>query len=396
MTTNAAALPHRRYEGHYLTRLKRTKLKAIGLTLRLPALLFSVILFCGTGPARADEPSTQPLPNTAPLQAELLYSGFSDISEITFTPHLPEKLFIVERRGRIRVLEDNELLDNDLLDIEENLSSDPGVGLQSLALPPTSTPTFFITYTDKNGDTILASVTPPTDEESEASLADASVILKIVQPQREHQRSVIRFGLDGYLYMAVGSREPLTETQQQESLKGGILRLDVSDPLKYKIPSDNPTTNTPPQPHEMWARGITNAWSLLFDTKSNDALIGLTARNGEQALYVLEKGRDYSKPCSRSSCTNLLATPEGSTKYSFIGAVRYNRETGHALNKHLLLADQTSGSIVALDTATTPPKKPLPISTISKDQVKAIATSPSGEVFVATDKEVFKLKNPTS
>lgn len=355
-------------------------------------LSFFLCLFLVVYDASADERA-----HTLSAEAVLVQRGLDDVTDMAFAANSTDRLYIVERGGLVRILDRGEILDDDLLDLEDILSSDPGVGLESIAFPPTfaTLHIFFISYTDKNGDTILASITLPhdNDDEQTAGPDDMSVLLKIVQPRPIHPRSMLRFGPDGYLYLAIGSTEPQSEPQQHDSLRGGILRLDVSDPLRYRIPSDNPLVGSPLHPHEMWARGVEEVWGLLFQEGTKEALVGLWTKDTSPALYPLEKVRDYSRPCSRGSCASLLPPEEASRGRHYSGLLRYKGAKFPHLFGHLIVADRDSGAIFALLTTEETHDHLSPIASIPQRQIKVLAASPQGEILCATDKgELFTLQ----
>jgi hypothetical protein len=330
--------------------------------------------------------------------------GFENIRDIAAAPGTPDKIYVAERGGLVKALvlhpintNDPATLGEELLDIKEIFSSQPHVGLESIAFPPTFSAlhSFFITYTDKNGDTILASVKQPHDDDGEPQTAgpdDMSVLVKIVQNRPEHPRSTIRFSPDGYLYMTSGSFDTQSRAQQQDSLRGGVLRLDVSDPKRYQIPQDNPSTGEPAHPHEMWATGIEEVWSLTFDENTRQGLIGLRSKPSQANLYHLERARDYATSCSQNQCAPLLNPQQLSAGQQFVSALQYRGTNVPDLIGQTIIAEKTSGSLLTFTMQGNKAKTPSPLTSIPDRQIQALAASSQGEILVATDRgEIFRL-----
>jgi hypothetical protein len=367
---------------------------------RLPFLGFLLCIFCGVLIAKAEQPATQQT-----VKLVLFQRGFKDITDIAAVSDTPDRIYVAERGGLIKVLDispanasSRATLGEDLLDIGEVFSAQSYVGLESIAFPPTFSTlhSFFITYTDKNGDTILASVKQPYDDDGELQTAgpdDMSVLLKIVQPRPEHPRSTIRFGPDGYLYMTSGSFDTPSKAQQQDSLRGGVLRLDVSDPKRYQIPQDNPSTGIPPQPHEMWATGIEEVWALTFDEATKPGLIGLSGKNSQANLYHLERARDYASHCSQKGCTPLLNLQQVNSAQKLVGALQYRGTTVAGLIGQTIIAEKNTGSLLSFARQGDKTTIPTPVTLLPERHIQALAASSRGEILVGTDQgEIFRLQ----
>lgn len=197
------------------------------------------------------------------------------------------RLFIVEKPGRIRVLQDGQLLETPFMDIVERVgSSGNEQGLLGLAFHPNYQQNgfFYLNYTDRNDDTVIARYQVTTDP----NLADPNsefVLLTVGQPFRNHNGGVLAFGPDGYLYAGLGdggsAGDPNGNAQSLETLLGKILRLDVDSAEPYAIPADNPFGS------EIWAYGLRNPWRFSFDRANGDLYIGDVGQgNWEEIDYV--------------------------------------------------------------------------------------------------------------
>ena len=91
------------------------------------------------------------------------------------------RLFVVEQRGRVRIVENGAILPAPFLDVSDRVSCCGERGLLSIVFPPGRGPkgVFWADYTDVNGDTQISQFSFSGDA------ADASSeigILKIAQP----------------------------------------------------------------------------------------------------------------------------------------------------------------------------------------------------------------------
>jgi len=189
------------------------------------------------------------------------------------------RLFIVEQPGRIRVLQDGQLLDTPFLDIDDRVDdSGNEQGLLGLTFHPDyeNNGWFYVNYTRGGGDTVIARYQVTGDP----NLADPNserVILGAPQPFPNHNGGGLAFGPDGYLYLGLGdggaAGDPFGNGQSLGTLLGKVLRIDVNGGEPYAVPSDNPFANGGGQP-EIWAYGLRNPWRISFDRATGDMFIG--------------------------------------------------------------------------------------------------------------------------
>ena len=239
------------------------------------------------------------------ISLSLHASGLNQPVHITHAGDGTGRLFVVERSGLIRIVKGEVLLGTPFLDIAARVGDqDSEQGLLSVAFPPdySSQGIFYVYYTDNSGDTVVAryQVTPDPDV---ADSGSEEIILTIEQPYTNHNGGQLAFGPnDGYLYIATGDGgsggDPQNNAQNPASLLGKLLRIDVEPtqaisanhsvylPIlftgngptevhgSYKIPSDNPYTQTSGYRGEIWALGLRNPWRFSFDRQTGDLYVG--------------------------------------------------------------------------------------------------------------------------
>lgn len=219
---------------------------------------------CGSG-------TTEPPPGNleTTLALEVVASGLNQPIDLN-APTGDARLFVVEQVGRVRIVENGQLLTTPFLDITSDVACCGEEGLFSIAFHPNyeSNGYFYVSYTHDNGDSRLDRFTVSTD----ANVADPNSrlqILAIAQPFSNHNGGQIAFGTDEMLYLSLGDggsgNDPLDSGQNPDTWLGSILRLDVDGGSPYGIPSDNPFATNGNGAPEVWAFGLRNPWRFSFD-----------------------------------------------------------------------------------------------------------------------------------
>ncbi|MER5985499.1 PQQ-dependent sugar dehydrogenase [Streptomyces sp. NPDC001787] len=184
-----------------------------------------------------------------------------------------DTVWIAERAGTVRVL-DGQNLGEPVLDISDETTTDGERGLLGIAFDKEFAH-FYISFTDREG-------TSTVDEfgvrDGELQPETRRTVLTQTQPYSNHNGGDIRFGPDGYLYIAFGDGggggDPEGNGQNLGTLLGKLLRIDPSGGEPYAIPEDNPFVDVPNAKAEIWAYGLRNPWRFSFDKGTGDLLIG--------------------------------------------------------------------------------------------------------------------------
>jgi glucose/arabinose dehydrogenase len=194
------------------------------------------------------------------------------------------RLFVVEQEGRILIVSEGQTLDPPFLDIRDRVGATAlERGLLGLAFHPrfTENGAFYVNYTDRNGDTVVARFLV-SSQPNVADPASEVILLRIDQPFANHNGGVLAFGPDGYLYIGTGDGgsggDPQGNGQRLDTLLGKILRIDVDGGSTYAIPPDNPFAAGGGLP-EIWAYGLRNPWRMAFDTATGDLYIADVGQN---------------------------------------------------------------------------------------------------------------------
>jgi uncharacterized protein (TIGR03437 family) len=211
--------------------------------------------------------------------------GLASPVDIQHAGDASNRLFVVEQRGRIRIVKNGALVPAPFLDIVSRIrcanSGCGEQGLLGLAFPPgfATKKYFYVNYTDLLGDTVIARYRV-TENPDLADPASGTVILTIDQPYDNHNGGGLAFGPDGYLYIGMGDGgsggDPQNHAQNPNSLLGKMLRIDVENTggAPYRIPADNPFAQSAGYRGEIWALGLRNPWRYSFDRQTGDLYIG--------------------------------------------------------------------------------------------------------------------------
>lgn len=241
-------------------------------------------------PATPTPTDVAAFPNPEAYTWETVVSGLVRPVDLQHAGDGSGRLFIIEKVGRIRVVQDGQLLETPFMDIVERVGSDGNEqGLLGMTFHPNYEENgfFYVNYTDVNGDTVIARYQVTTDN----NIADPNsevVLLAVDQPFRNHNGGVLTFGPDGYLYAGLGdggsAGDPNGNGQSLDTLLGKILRLDVDSADPYAIPPDNPFGN------EIWAYGLRNPWRFSFDRANGDLFIGDVGQGEWEEIDYLPAG----------------------------------------------------------------------------------------------------------
>ncbi len=241
-------------------------------------------------------PPTPPLANATAFPDPALYTWQTVAASLERPVDIQSandgsgRLYIVEKAGRIRILQDGQVLSIPFLDISERVGSQGNEqGLLGLAFHPRYVENgfFYVNYTDRDGNTVIARF-QASPQLGLADPASESVLLRVNQPFANHNGGALVFGLDGYLYAGLGdggsSGDPFGNAQNLNSLLGKILRLDVDSAEPYAIPPENASGS------EIWAYGLRNPWRIAIDRANGDVYIADVGQDKWEEINFVPAG----------------------------------------------------------------------------------------------------------
>ena len=358
-------------------------------------ILFSIVVLAACS---ADDGITVTPPVTTavsqPTSAPIELPPVTAVTSITLAPVITEglidpnylthagddRLFVVEKPGRIRIIQDGELLTAPFLDISERVESDFSErGLLSVAFHPNYSENgrFFVNYTNNDGDTVISRF-QVTGDPNLADAADETILLTIPQPFPNHNGGLVKFSPDGYLYVGMGdggaAADPQGNGQNAETLLGAMLRLDVdggSGDAHYAVPATNPFVNGAGR-DEIWATGVRNPWRFSFDRLTGDLFIADVGQNvweevnfqpanssgGENYGWDILEGTHCFSDDDCDNSGTVLPIHEyqhENGRCSITGGSVYRGQQFPALTGNYFFGDYCTGEIWALTPAETAP-----------------------------------------
>ncbi len=250
-------------------------------------------------------------------------------------PEGDDRLLVIEQWGRVRVIQDGQLLGTPFLDIR-NLIVDrhPDFderGLLGLAFHPdfANNGKFYVAYSghlnpqgnlDKqfwwDHTNTVAEYTVSEDDPNTADPWSGRIISQIDWPQFNHNGHWIGFGPDGMLYISTGDggyandwgigHNPRTGNGQDlASPHGKILRVD---PETGEAAEGNPFLDNEDADPRIWAYGLRNPWRCSFDTGGDNALFCADVQqNSIEEVNIITAGGNYGwRAMEADQCFNYL------------------------------------------------------------------------------------------
>ena len=316
--------------------------------------------------------STRPPAATpGPLPAITLELVVDGLERPTFVTHAGDgsgRLFIVEKPGRIRVVQDGRLLPEPFLDVVNVVkSSGNEQGLLGLAFHPEyeRNGRFFVYYTALDNDNTVAEfrVSAVADR---ADPRSGREIMAVTDKYPNHNGGMLAFGPDGYLYVGLGdggsAGDPDGNGQALLVHLGKILRLDTNSGSPYGVPDSNPFIARSSARPEIWAWGLRNPWRFSFDRQTGDLWIAdvgqdsveevdfqpAGSKGGQNYGWNVVEGSECFKPATGCDTTGMVlpifeySHNEGC---SITGGYVYRGRAYPALAGAYLFTDYCSGNL---------------------------------------------------
>jgi glucose/arabinose dehydrogenase len=315
----------------------------------------------------------------APAQAQALVTtrvanAYSSPVFVCSPPGDMDRLFVVQRGGQIRILDDlygnPTKLSTPFLTVT-GITSGGEQGLLGLAFHPNyaTNGRFFVNYTaNSGGATTIREYAVSAGNPNVANPSPVQTLLTIAQPFSNHNGGCIQFGPDGMLYIGTGDGgsggDPQDRAQDPAELLGKMLRMDVDLPFPH-VPPTNPFFTSPTAELGLiWATGLRNPWRFSFDSATGDMYIGDVGQNaweeidfqpasstgGENYGWKCMEGNHCfgSSPfcaCNSATLTDPIQEYSHSSGCSITGGVVYRGSKIPALSGTYFYADYCTNRI---------------------------------------------------
>ena len=232
------------------------------------------------------------------VTAETVAEGLEVPWALAFTPD--GRMLVTERPGRIRVIQDGQLLEQPIAVLEVARISE--AGLMGIAVDPNFAGNGYLyvcyTYrTDSGGlfdsGTLFNRVARLTESGGRAGYL--KVLLDQIPAARNHNGCRLRFGPDDKLYVTMGDAQSADEAQSLESLSGKILRLERDG----TVPADNPFPGS-----YIYSYGHRNPQGLDWHPETGDFFITEHGPSEDDEINILAAGGNYGWPHVTGASSN--------------------------------------------------------------------------------------------
>ena len=245
---------------------------ARGRTTRVALLLVAgAVAVALAWAARADGDAEQ-----RPYRFSSIAAGFESPVHVSAPRNEPNRLYVVEQGGTIRVFENGRIREQPFLDVQGQVAAGGERGLLSVAFHPNYARNrlFYVYYTDRAGD---IRVVEYRSNGAAAISSSARVLFRVAHRQASnHNGGQLAFGPDGFLYAGTGdggsAGDPPNNAQNLGSRLGKLLRINA--------------TRRGAQP-AIVGYGLRNPWRFSFDRATGDLYLGDVGQNAwEEVDYT--------------------------------------------------------------------------------------------------------------
>ncbi len=243
---------------------------------------------CGGSPTRLP-----PAPPTAGVALDTVARGLAVPWDLAFAPD--GRIFVTERAGRIRVIENGVLRPAPWATLDVARRSE--MGLMGIALAPDFARTghVYVVGTFAVGEERTENRVYRLTERAGRGV-EPRLMLEGIPAARYHAGAALRFGPDGMLYLTTGDATRPGSAQDTASLAGKVLRMRPDG----GVPADNPVPGS-----YAFARGVRNPQGLAWHPRTGDLFApdhGPTRlprewfRAGRDELNAIVPGGNYGWP----------------------------------------------------------------------------------------------------
>lgn len=253
----------------------------------LPAAAFLALLLPPS--ARGAGPPPDTLRTASGLELEVLAMELKAPWDMEFAPD--GRIFVTERPGRIRVVEDGRLRDGPWARMRLARAPFAEAGLMGLAVDPDFERNGRVyvchSYYRNEQGLIGTRVVAYREVGDGARGEEREVILDEIPGALFHDGCRLEFGPDDRLYVTTGDARLEPRAQKLESLAGKILRVETDG----SVPDDNPFHDSP-----VWSLGHRNAQGLAFEPGTGRLLATEHGSGGVDELNLIRPGGNYGWP----------------------------------------------------------------------------------------------------
>jgi glucose/arabinose dehydrogenase len=324
----------------------------------------STLLFTGCGSGTNSSPP-------ASISLQPLVSGLNSPLGLEQPADASNRLFVVEQRGDIRIIQNGTLLPQLFLDISGKVVVRDETGLLGMVFHPgfSQNHKFYVNYVRSAGgqlQSVIAEYQVSAADPNVADPASERILLTVDQVGNfsNHKAGQLAFGPDGFLYFGLGDGggggDPFGNGQNTQTLLGKMMRIDVNNTspgLQYAIPPDNPFAGGGGLP-EIYATGFRNPWRFSFDRASGRLFAGDVGQDNFEEIDIVQKGGNYGwsimegmhcfnppSGCNMAGLTLPIAEYSHAEGDAIIGGFVYHGSALQGLQGAYIFGDLGTGKI---------------------------------------------------
>jgi glucose/arabinose dehydrogenase len=243
---------------------------------------------------------------------EVIASSLDSPTSMAFLPD-GRVLFIEQKTAKVRMVVNGLMASTDPEFVVPNVNTDGYErGLEGIAVDPgwPTRPYVYFHFTRLGGyiRIVRYTVTGDVANPQGQTLSFGNPLLlidDITDLNPNHQAGCLRFGPEGDLYASLGEDENWCAAADSTSLKGALIRMDVSRlpasggpqvPRALLIPPDNPLSTPDSDAMLVWAYGLRNPWRYQIDP-----ITGL--------IYLADVGEDKVEEINEVAPGDYLGWP---------------------------------------------------------------------------------------
>ncbi len=384
------------------------------LGLNITACLFPSYVVCQTKPIKTNEDLSAITLPPITLKVQQVADNFEALTAMAFPGN--GDIWVLEQKGKIRVIKNWKLNDSPLLDLKSKLikvnNGYEERGLLGIALHPRfkSNRKFYVFYsapsTQKSDHKeVVAEYTFPANS-SQIDPNSGRIILTLEDLEGNHNGGCLEFGPDGYLYVSFGDgggqgdkHGKFGNGQKMDTWFGKILRIDINTKSGYTVPKDNPFVGKTDVKPEIWAYGFRNPYRFSFDKVSKQMFTGDVGQDTWEEVDIVKKGANYgwrlmegthcynpATGCEIKGLTMPITEYHHREGVSVIGGYIYNGKQSPVLKSKYLFADWT-GRVYYLQKAGAKWQRgKVTLQDFAQNfKITAFGEDPAGELYVLTN-----------
>jgi glucose/arabinose dehydrogenase len=230
--------------------------------------------------ATPDEQATAPAEPAQRRPVRLLPLGRFDEPTYVAAPRGDKRRFVVEREGRIRVVQGGRVLGTPFLDITGRVTTGGESGLLSMAFARdySQSRRFWVYYTDNQGFLQIDQFRASASNRNRADPGSRRSVIRVPHHRSNHKGGQLQVAPDGTLLAGFGDGgaggDPDENAQNLSRMLGKLIRIRPNPNGGYSIPADNPFRDRPGARPEIYAYGLRNPYRFSFDRRRGDLTIG--------------------------------------------------------------------------------------------------------------------------